>query len=107
MTVIYMKPGDVDEFNNTTLVEDHRETVDNVIVSPVASATVSTPLSGQALEASHACYFPRSWAFHRLRGALVGIRGRVFTVLGDPEPFTAGLSPTGWYVEALVKEREG
>lgn len=40
---------------------------------------------------------PRSWKFHSLRGCRIrDMDGTTLTVLGDPQPYEGGLTPTRW-----------
>lgn len=41
--------------------------------------------------------FPRSWPARSLRGCQVrDMDGTVLTVLGDPQPYDGGITPTRW-----------
>lgn len=82
------------------------EDVDNVLVTFTTTETVDvTRMHAHALTATF--YLPRSWQFQSLRGAHIEARGRMFRVLGDPQPPGSGMTPTAWGLEVQAECVEG
>lgn len=83
--------------------------VDNVlIVTPTTGdATDNQRPYGDTVNA--VMYMPRTWDPVSLRGAKVTTQdGRVFTVLGDPMPVKAGITPTRWIpMQINLHQEEG
>lgn len=111
VTVLFPVFNGVDALNNPIEAEPKEEQVENVLVSPgsgaSANANADSELQPYGIEVSRICYFPRSWTYKSLRGAKIRIRGREYSVLGDPEPLDGGMSPTAWNLEVDVTDKEG
>ena len=96
----------VDGLNNP-VGEWADEHVDNVLVGPPNGANATDSTRPDGVEISMSLYFPRSYSGPSLRGCEVTVRGRRYTVVGDPQPLDGGITPTGWNMQVDVTGSEG
>lgn len=106
ITLITRTPDGVDE-GNDPIWQTHEETVEDVLIEDgtQANATDSTRPSGASIDRT--IHLPRTWPYKSLRGATVRIDGIEYTVLGDPRPYTGGLTPTRWNLTADLHDERG
>ena len=50
---------------------------------------------------------PRAWPYRSLRGAKAVIDGVAYTVIGDPRPYTGGITPTRWNLTVELAATRG
>lgn len=83
------------------------ETVENVLIQDGSQANATDPIRPDGVTVARTCHFPRSWPYRSLRGALVRIDGVEYTVIGDPRPYTGGLTPTRWNLTVNLQDERG
>lgn len=106
ITLITRTPDGVDE-GNDPIWRTHEETIEDVLIEDgtQANATDSTRPYGASIDRT--IHLPRTWPYKSLRGATVRIDGIEYTVLGDPRPYTGGLTPTRWNLTADLHDERG
>ena len=52
-------------------------------------------------------HMPRAWPYRSLRGAKAVIDGVAYTVIGDPRPYTGGITPTRWNLTVELAATRG
>lgn len=82
-----------------------RETVQNVLVCPGATADSATNARPDADRVAYTLAFPNGYD-KPLRNCRVVIGGREFIVMGDPQPCRENC-PTRWWLRAEVERVDG
>lgn len=82
-----------------------RETVDNVLVCPGATADGAADARPDADRVAYTLAFPKGYD-KSLRNCRVVIDGREFAVVGDPRP-CRGNCPTQWWLRAEAERVDG
>ncbi|TCD53767.1 hypothetical protein EJ419_07315 [Alloscardovia theropitheci] len=106
VTVIYKRESTVDPFG-ASVYEQVFESVPNVLVAPGAQSNSTENTHPDGITVAYTLYFPRAWKFKSLRGCLIRIDDNEYTVIGDPRPYNAGLTPTAWNLVVQVADKEG
>lgn len=83
------------------------ESVGNVLVSPGAMSNATDSIRPDGVTVAFTCFFPRSYAYRSLRGAMVRIDSHDYKVLGDPRPLDGGMKPTAWNMSVELTDSEG
>ncbi|WP_454892204.1 hypothetical protein [Alloscardovia omnicolens] len=83
------------------------ERVDNVLIAPGGEQNSTESTRPNGITVAYTLYFPRDWAFHSLRGALIRIDDIEYTVIGDPRPYKGGVVPTAWNLVVEVSDTRG
>lgn len=95
-----------DAFGMPVSVES-TEIVDDVLIAPGSEQNSSDSTHPEGITVAYTLYFPRSWQFNSLRGALITIDDIDYTVIGDPRPYKGGVQPTRWNLVVQVSDRRG
>ena len=82
------------------------EGVDNVLVAPGSTSDVTDSTRPGGTRAALRLGFPKTFSA-RLRGCRVAVRGRTYSVIGDPMPNSADNCPTAWWYTADVEAVDG
>ena len=82
-----------------------RETVQNVLVCPGATADSATNARPDADRVAYTLAFPKGYD-KPLRNCRVVIHGREYRVMGDPQPCRENC-PTAWWLRAEVERADG
>lgn len=82
-----------------------RETVQNVLVCPGATADSATNARPDADRVVYTLAFPNGYD-KPLRNCRVVIHGREYRVMGDPQP-CRGNCPTRWWMRTQVERVDG
>lgn len=83
------------------------ETVGDVLIQDGAQANAAESTRSDGVSVAKTCHFPRAWAYHSLRGWKVVIDGIAYPVIGDPRPYTGGLTPTRWNLTVELRDERG
>jgi hypothetical protein len=81
--------------------------VDNVLVADGDQDNLAGSIRPDGIVVAKTLYFPRSFAYHSLRGASVRIDGVDYPILGDPRPYDGGMTPTDWNLTVKVRDVRG
>lgn len=81
------------------------ETAVDVIVAPGATDDLSSSRP-EGVSVAYTLHFPKTWT-GSLRGCKVRVRGEVYTVIGDPQPYTLTNTPTPYYLPCEVTRADG
>lgn len=81
------------------------ETAVKVIVAP-GSTEQFDATRPNGVSVAYTLHFPKTWA-ESLRGLKVKVRGEVYTVIGDPQPYTAANTPTPYWLPCEVTRADG
>ena len=81
--------------------------VDNVMVADGDQDNLAGSIRPDGIVVAKTMYFPRSFAYHSLRGASVRIDGVDYPILGDPRPYDGGMKPTDWNLTVKVRDVRG
>lgn len=82
-----------------------RETVQNVLVSPGATADGAANARLDADSVAYTLAFPKGYE-KSLRGCRVTVDGEEYAVSGDPRPCRENC-PTAWWMKCEVKRLDG
>lgn len=87
---------------------DSEEEVDDVLVQDGAQANASDSTRPDGITVDRTAHMPRTWRYHSLRGRRMRLDdGTEYTVVGDPRPYDAGLTPTKWNLTVNLHREEG
>ena len=98
--------GDHDP-SGAPIVEQITETVDNVLVAPGTQDNLTDAGHPTGIDTALTLYFPRTWEYSSLRGALITVRGHQWKVEGDPMPIDGNITPTQWNLVVTVTDTRG
>jgi len=105
VTVRIPGTGEADPFGGTTTTWTEA-TVSDVLVQPGTSADLSDSNRPDGMTVDMTLHFPKTFA-QEMRGAEVVARGHVYTVVGDPQPYTVADCPTRWNYPVGVTRSDG
>lgn len=72
------------------------EQVDDVLIQDGSQSNSTDPTRPDGIRTAKTIHMPRAWPYRSLRGAKARIDGVEYTVIGDPRPYTGGITPTRW-----------
>lgn len=81
------------------------ETEVHVIVAPGSTADLDATRPNGATVA-YTLHFPKTWTAS-LRGLQVRVRGQLYSVIGDPQPYTAANTPGAYWLPVEVTRADG
>ena len=70
------------------------EQVDDVLIQDGSQSNSTDPTRPDGIRTAKTIHMPRAWPYRSLRGAKARIDGVEYTVIGDPRPYTGGITPT-------------
>ncbi len=96
VTVEVSRPGETttDAHGNAVVGERKAETVSGVLPAPGATSDLDAARPDGA-KVDMTFHFPKAYTAS-LKGCLVTYGGRVFKVVGDPQPYVCGNVPGEW-----------
>ncbi|KFI50016.1 hypothetical protein [Bifidobacterium biavatii] len=97
----------VDDDGNVSIIEDPPEQVDDVLVADATNENLTDSTRPDGIHIAKTLCFPRAWPYRSLRGATVTINDHDYAVIGDPAPYTGGITPTRWNLTVQVADTEG
>lgn len=77
------------------------KTVENVLVQPGACSDVEASNRPDGVSVKYTLHFPKTFD-QDLEGAEVEVRGIWLKVIGRPDHYTAGNTPTAWWMPVEV-----
>lgn len=80
--------------------------VGNVVVAPSPTSGVTDSTRPDGTRAALTLGFPKTFT-GSLRGCRVEVRGRLYEVVGDPQPNAAANCPTPWWLTAEAVAVDG
>lgn len=88
------RSGAIDAFGNERAEYGSTQTVSNVLVAPASSQDLGAerPDGDATIMTFH---FPKTY-IGSLKGCLIGWRGQVWEVIGDPQPYSKDSTPGMW-----------
>lgn len=95
----------VDDLNNP-VYEYEEEAVDNVLVCPKATNNEVDGIRQEGISLGLTLHFPKTFS-KSLEGCHVECRGKRFSVLGNPQPYTLENCPTQWWLPVEVEAFDG
>lgn len=105
-TVTVIRPSvALDELGEPVEGEPERETVENVLVAPGATTDMDETRP-QGVSVAFTLHFPKGYG-KSLRGCSVEVRGTVYEVVGDPQPYTEANVPGQWSMPVEVTRHDG
>ncbi|MBT1173579.1 hypothetical protein JS528_09550 [Bifidobacterium sp. MA2] len=87
--------------------ERTEETVPNVLIQDGNGSNATESTRPDGITVAKTAHFPRTWPYHSLRGCKIAIDGTEYTVIGDPRPYTGGLTPTQWNLTVPLQDERG
>lgn len=81
------------------------ETAVNAIVAPGATEQLDASRPN-GVSVAYTLHFPKTWT-ESLRGLKVRVRGEVYGVVGDPQPYTAANAPMAYNLPVEVTRADG
>lgn len=105
-TVEVVRPVvEYDELNEPVEGEPETELVDNVLVAP-GSTTDMDEKRPQGVSVVFTLHFPKTYT-KPLRGCQIKVRGTLYEVVGDPQPYTEANVPGDWSMPVEVMRHDG
>lgn len=108
VTVHTPKTYGVDRFNNTVVTAYADSTVNNVLIAPGASSDLEASRP-EGVKVAFTLHFPKTFT-DSLRDCLVELPAPysgTYRVIGDPQPYQPGNTPTKWHLACEVVEVSG
>lgn len=87
--------------------DDVEENVDDVLVQDGSQSNLTDSAHPEGVQVARTIHLPRTWPYRSLRGAKARIDGVEYAVIGDPRPYTGGLSPTRWNLTVELSDTRG
>lgn len=78
------------------------EQVDDVLIQDGGQSNLT-----DGIRTAKTIHMPRAWPYRSLRGAKAVIDGVAYTVIGDPRPYTGGMTPTRWNLTVELADTRG
>lgn len=83
------------------------EQVDDVLIQDGSQSNSTDPTRPDGIRTAKTIHMPRAWPYRSLRGAKARIDGVEYTVIGDPRPYTGGMTPTRWNLTVELADTRG
>lgn len=80
--------------------------VDGVLVAPGGTSDIDGSTRPSALSVTLTLHFPKGFSMS-MRGLQVRVRGEVYSVVGDPKPYTPDNVPGRWWYPVEVVRHDG
>lgn len=104
--IIHRTPAGLDPAGGTIWTASE-EQVDDVLIQDGSQSNLTDGIRPHGVHVAKTLHLPRAWAYRSLRGALVRIDGADYVVIGDPRPYTGGLTPTRWNLTVDLADTRG
>lgn len=87
---------------------EREEGVDDVLVQDGVQANETDAPRAYGVSIDRTIHLPRTWPYHSLRGCRIRLAdGTLYTVVGDPLPYTGGIAPTRWNLTVQLHDERG
>ncbi|MDU2421298.1 MAG: hypothetical protein E7D48_04175 [Bifidobacterium scardovii] len=83
------------------------ERVDDVLIEDGSQSNSTEGNRPNGIHVAKTIHMPRAWPYRSLRGAKAIIDNIEYTVIGDPRPYTGGLTPTRWNLTVELADTRG
>lgn len=83
------------------------ETVEDVLIQDSRQSNLTDGIRPDGIQVAKTIHMPRAWPYRSLRGAKARIGGVEYTVIGDPRPYTGGMTPTRWNLTVELADTRG
>ncbi len=104
--IVKSRTTSYDSGKNKTTSWEPVATVGNVLVAPGETVDVRDGDHSDGTKVSFTLGFPKAFSLS-LRGCRCTVRGRDYSVVGDPQPNTLANCPTQWWYTAKVAVIDG
>ena len=105
VTVYFPSAWSVDRFNNTIVEAYSQMAVENVLMSPGATADLEAGRP-DGVSVAYTLHFPKSFD-ESLKECLVEFDGVRYRIVGDPKPYMDENTPTPWHMPVEVVKVDG
>lgn len=85
----------------------HEEQIDDVLIQDGSQSNLTDSTRPNGIQVAKTIHMPRAWPYQSLRGAKARIDGVEYTVIGDPRPYTGGMTPTRWNLTVELADTRG
>lgn len=87
---------------------EREETVDDVLVQDGTQSNDADAMRAAGVGIDRTAHLPRTWPYHSLRGCRIRLAdGTSYAVVGDPLPYTGGITPTRWNLTVQLHDERG
>jgi hypothetical protein len=94
-----------DAYGAPTYGDVETEEVSGVVVTPGATSDLDATRP-EGVRVALTVHMPRGYR-GALKGAQIEVHGRVYSVVGDPQPYEAGNTPGPWYLPVECEAVDG
>lgn len=106
VTLFAQVKGSEDSYGVPSIEYRAQRTIENVLVAPSGTADLEPGMRPDGDSVTLTLHFPKTYT-GSLRSARVAVRGVMYEVVGDPQPYTDQNIPGPWNRPATVRLVEG
>ena len=111
ITLIHRTPAGHDP-GGGIIWDTEQETVEDVLIQDGSQSNLTDGIRPDGIRpdgirVAKTIHMPRAWPYRSLRGAKAVIDGVAYTVIGDPRPYTGGMTPTRWNLTVELADTRG
>lgn len=106
VTLFVPVKGSEDSYGVPSIEYRAQRTIENVLVAPSGTADLEPGMRPDGDSVTLTLHFPKTYT-GSLRSARVAVRGVMYEVVGDPQPYTDQNIPGPWNRPATVRLVEG
>lgn len=106
ITLIHRTPAGHDP-GGGIIWNTREEQVDDVLIQDGSQSNSTDGIRPAGIQVAKTIHMPRAWPYRSLRGAKAVIDGVAYTVIGDPRPYTGGITPTRWNLTVELAATRG
>lgn len=106
ITLIHRTPAGHDP-GGGIIWDTEQETVEDVLIQDGSQSNSTDPTRPDGIRTAKTIHMPRAWPYRSLRGAKAVIDGVAYTVIGDPRPYTGGITLTRWNLTVELAATRG
>lgn len=106
VTLFAQVKGSEDSYGVPSIEYRAQRTIENVLVAPSGTADLEPGMRADGDSVSLTLHFPKTFT-GSLRSARLAVRGVMYAVIGDPQPYTDQNVPGAWNRPVMVRLVEG
>lgn len=106
ITLIHRTPAGHDP-GGGIIWDTEQEAVEDVLIQDGSQSNLTDGIRPDGIQVAKTIHMPRAWPYRSLRGAKAVIDGVAYTVIGDPRPYTGGITPTRWNLTVELAATRG
>ena len=106
ITLIHRTPAGHDP-GGGIIWDTEQETVEDVLIQDGSLSNLTDGIRPDGIRVAKTIHMPPAWPYRSLRGAKAVIDGVAYTVIGDPRPYTGGITPTRWNLTVELAATRG